>query len=429
MTITVFDKDKKNNIRQSNFLIEARYKLTTQEFRIVSVIKSMVSQEDEDFKGYRINLKDIAKIIEVTGDSLIADLKKAANGLLKKPLVIYHGGATIQMNWISSYKHEKGQSFIQIRLDPELKPYLLQIKSSYTDFELKELLSLKSFYSYRIYELMKQYHPTIPKRSFPLEELKEILGCQDSYPSYSNFRDKVLNPAILEINNNKQLKIILGFEANKIGKKVTGITFFIYERNSDSEKVIVGKKIKELDSKSGNDKKEKESKEKQANKLKTIDDVKKYFSERNYKSNPEKFFNYYEAKEWAGIKKRSAVADNWELNFKEKNPDLYKITLNSSNSDSIVTQSEPIKINNDDPMWLKLSEVLKNDFEKDIYEKWLSKLNFVDVEDGNIILATETKFLRDWIKREYSAKILSSFIQVDGSLNSIKIINIELQLS
>lgn len=336
MTIAVFDKDKKNNIRQSNFLIEARYKLTTQEFRIVSIIKSMVSQGDEDFKEYRINLKDIAKIIEVTGDSLIPDLKKATNGLLRKPLVIYHNGATIQMNWISSYKHIKGNTFIQIRLDPELKPYLLQIKSHYTDFELKELLSLKSFYSYRIYELMKQYHPIIPKRSFDLEELKEILGCQDSYPSYSNFRDKVLEPAVLEINNNKQLKISLGFEQDKVGKKVKGITFFIYERNIASEKVIVGKKTKGLDSQSGDKGSEEGSKKKFF--ISSLEDAKKYFEEKNYKSDYKKWWLQKGIKEKP--KFRAASAEVWEINHAEMFPEKHKITLNEGNSVSIAEDKE-----------------------------------------------------------------------------------------
>lgn len=328
MTIAVFDKDKKNNIRQSNFLIEARYKLTTQEFRIVSIIKSMVSQGDEDFKEYRINLKDIAKIIEVTGDSLIPDLKKATNGLLRKPLVIYHNGATIQMNWISSYKHIKGNTFVQIRLDPELKPYLLQIKSHYTDFELKELLSLKSFYSYRIYELMKQYHPSIPKRSFVLEELKEILGCQDSYPSYSNFREKVLEPAVLEINSNKQLKLSLRFEADKLGKKVNGITFFIYERNTDSEKVIVGNQSKGLDAPAeGEDKK-----------IDSVEDAKKHFEDKNYKSDYKKWWLQKGIKE--KTKFREASAEVWELNHAEMFPEKHKTTLNDGNSASIVTQTE-----------------------------------------------------------------------------------------
>lgn len=223
MEIALFDKEKNKNLRQSNFLIEARYKLTLQEFRIITIIMSMISQNDEDFKEYKINLSDIRNLLDITSDNLVPELKKATKGLLSKPLVILSDNKTIQMNWISSAKYEKGKTYVIVKLDPELKPYLLKIKSYYTEFELQELLSLKSFYSSRIYELMKQFTPTIPKRTFDVDELQEILGC--NYPNYGNFKDRVLKSAILEINNKTGLAI--DFEEKKQGKKVVKIIFNI----------------------------------------------------------------------------------------------------------------------------------------------------------------------------------------------------------
>lgn len=150
------------------------------------------------------------------------------------------------------------------------------------------------------------------------------------------------------------------------------------------------------------------------------EDAKKHFSDNDYKSNYKKWWLQKGEKE--KLKYRPSSAKLWEEIFKENNPDLYKKTLNSANSDSTVTQSEPIKINNNDPLWLKLSEVLKTDFEKDVYEKWLSKLNFIHLKDGDMLLGTDSKFLRDWIKRDYSKKMLSSFQQAEESLKSINII-------
>ncbi len=433
MEVKLFDKEKDTNLRQSNFLIEARYKLTLHEFRIITVIMSMVSQNDQDFKEYRIDLGDVKKLIQdinklkTKNESIIIELKKATKGLLSKPLIIITGNEAIQMNWISSAKYEKGKSYVSIKLDPELKPYLLKIRSNYTDFELQELLSLKSFYSAKIYELMKQFFPNIPKRKFKIEELQQILGC--NYPKYGNFKERVLKSAIMEINNKTALTI--DFEEKKEGKKITDIVFNIRGKNDfrqlPAENDNQEKKDKKARKDEGNEKKE--DKEKQDNKLETLDEARKYFSDKGFKSNPEKFFNFYEAKEWKGIKKRSATADNWELNFKERNPDLYKITLNSANSDSTVALNEPISINNNDPLWLKLSNLLNNDFDKEVFDKWLSKLNFVHEKDGIITLATETKFLRDWIKREYSNSILSSFQKLQENLKAVKIVNIELQIN
>lgn len=151
-------------------------------------------------------------------------------------------------------------------------------------------------------------------------------------------------------------------------------------------------------------------------------DLENYGKEKKYLSDFEEFWIKNEAKGWKGIENRYAQYDGWELEHKKKYPEKHKITLNSANSESTVAQSDPIKINNDDPLWLKLLEVMKSDFEKDVYEKWLSKLNFIHLKDGDMLLGTESKFLRDWIKREHLTKIKSSFQQAEESLKSINII-------
>ena len=44
-------------IRKSNFLIEASYKLSLVEQRIVMVLASMIKQEDDEFKKYLLKIK------------------------------------------------------------------------------------------------------------------------------------------------------------------------------------------------------------------------------------------------------------------------------------------------------------------------------------------------------------------------------------
>lgn len=165
----------------------------------------------------------------------------------------------------------------------------------------------------------------------------------------------------------------------------------------------------------------------------SFEKIKKYFSDNNLKSDPEEFRDHWESVGWMKGKNKitnvEAEIRRWERKHKNMYPEKHKTTLNISNSDSTVAQSDPIKINNDDPLWLKLSEVLKSDFEKDVYEKWLSELNFVNVINGNITLAAPNKFKRDWIKREYLTKIKSSFQQTETGLKSIKIINVEPQIN
>lgn len=48
----------------------------------------------------------------------------------------------------------------------------------------------------------------------------------------------------------------------------------------------------------------------------TAREIKKYFSQNDYRSDPEEFFDYYESKGWKGIEDWEAAARRWERKFK-----------------------------------------------------------------------------------------------------------------
>ena len=96
---------------------------------------------------------------------------------------------------------------IILRFDPNLRPYLLQLKENFTKYQLENVLSLSSFYAIRIYELCKQYE-TIKERTIEIKELKEILDIKaKSYNIYNRFKEKVLTIAEREINEKTDISI------------------------------------------------------------------------------------------------------------------------------------------------------------------------------------------------------------------------------
>lgn len=54
--------NKPQVIRKSNELIEARYKLSIAEQRLVLLLASEISPDDENFKSYQIRVTDFAKM-------------------------------------------------------------------------------------------------------------------------------------------------------------------------------------------------------------------------------------------------------------------------------------------------------------------------------------------------------------------------------
>jgi Initiator Replication protein len=111
-----------------------------------------------------------------------------------------------------------------MRFDPFLRPYLLELKREFTSYKLENIVKLKSTYAIRIYELLKQYEK-LKERTFPVKELRKILGVEDIYPAYGNFKQRVLVPAQKELQ--KKTDIHFEIEEIKLDRKVEKVKFTI----------------------------------------------------------------------------------------------------------------------------------------------------------------------------------------------------------
>lgn len=111
-----------------------------------------------------------------------------------------------------------------------LEPYLLNLKETYTRYKLGYVINFKSEYSFRFYEIMKQYEQ-IGERTIPLEELRNLLMIDnDKYKQYNHLKTKVIKKAIDEINKYSDIIIELKKE-EKEGKRVIGLVFSIDKNN------------------------------------------------------------------------------------------------------------------------------------------------------------------------------------------------------
>ena len=95
----------------------------------------------------------------------------------------------------------------------------------------KHELGMKSAYSVRIYELLKSYAYQKSK-TFGLDELKRLLMVDgiESYNRFPDFRRKVLEIAVKEINKLTDLNV--SYEAIKKGRKVDKLKFRIETKES-----------------------------------------------------------------------------------------------------------------------------------------------------------------------------------------------------
>ncbi len=250
-------------VRKANELIQkSRFSLSLQQQKIILYLISKIQPTDTEFHEYKFEIKSFCKACGIDYDSgaLYSEIKEAIKGIADKSLwVKLESGRETLLRWIQKASIENGE--LTIRLDNDMKPYLLQLQKNYTQYDLIFTLTFKSKYSVRLYELIKSIHYDESQpysRTYSVDELIKLLNAE-KYSNFSDFRKRALDPAINEINSISD-KTVSYEIAEKSGKKITHLTLYIAKydtlKNTINQKFIVEGKAKELKSRS---KKKKES--------------------------------------------------------------------------------------------------------------------------------------------------------------------------
>lgn len=231
---------KNNIVRKANSLVEASYKLSINQQKVVLLLVSSIKPGDENFQPYQINIKDFANLLGLKNKNFYSEISNLTKDLLSKTLSIVTEDSLLQINWLSSVQYFKGSGVMELCFDPKMKPYLLQMKEKFTTYRIKEVIQLKSSFSIRIYELLKQYEK-IGERVFLLEALREHLGIgPDEYLLYGDFKRRVLLASQTELA--LKTNISFDFEEIKESRKVSKIRFVIHTQAPEetAERMIQG---------------------------------------------------------------------------------------------------------------------------------------------------------------------------------------------
>jgi len=162
----------RNIVKQDYRLVNAKYKLNTSEIKFILAGITQINADDEDFKEYEIRVSELEEILQAEQNE--TRLKQFAKKLLSKPLEIPTDKGFMIFNWFSKIQYIRGEAKFIVRIDPDLKPYLLNLKKRFVKYNLRYILPMTSNYSIRLYQLLKEYEK-LTKRTFTVEELQEIL--------------------------------------------------------------------------------------------------------------------------------------------------------------------------------------------------------------------------------------------------------------
>ncbi len=217
-----------------NDLINAKYKLTLNEQKLVFYAITKIDRDKERFDLIDFNISEFTKLLGTTNERF-TEIREIAEGLMDKKIEIITENSIIITRWLDSIEYKRNTGTIELEFSTKLIPYLLQLKGHFTKYELQNIVHFKNKYSIRLYELAKQYE-NIGKREFELNDLKQLLGCEDMYREFKHFNNDVLNKATKEINTYTDLTV--HYEKITKGRKVIGLKFTVCTKKDEQETLI-----------------------------------------------------------------------------------------------------------------------------------------------------------------------------------------------
>lgn len=231
---------------KSNELIQkSRFQLSLQEQKIILYMISKIKPDDDIFTEQEFNILEFCKVcgIEPNSGKNYKNVKDAIKTLADKSVwITQETGSETLVRWINKAWINQKSGIIKIRLDDDMKPYLLQLQERFTSYELLYTLAMKSQYSIRLYELLKSYEYR-HRKIFEIEDLKRILSA-DNYNRFPDFKRKVLDISMREINDLSDLTVT--YEIIKEGRRYAKLDFSIKLKKDLDERMRTWAKIEEV---------------------------------------------------------------------------------------------------------------------------------------------------------------------------------------
>jgi len=236
-------------IVKRNPLIEAKFKISPLEYKLLMSAASKINHSDIEFKDITFSVAEFCELMEIDTSKYKAIyhvINKNCKNLAERALAIKNEVMKEYFNvikmgndgytffpWLHHIAYDKAK--INLRFHEYMKPFLLYIigNKEYTKYIIENILNLQSIYSMRLYELLKQYE-IIGERTIEIDGLREMLLMKDDeYSVYSGFKRRVILTAYKEINENTDISF--EFEEIRYGTKVVAIKFFIKSKEGVSK--------------------------------------------------------------------------------------------------------------------------------------------------------------------------------------------------
>lgn len=218
-------------VKRRNDLLFGKHNMSVQEMRLFLWLVAQVRMEDEELKTYRLGVREFQELVGIEGGNQYGQMIETIKRLMSRVVQVNDFDEKVLRHrpLLSEADYRYGEGYVELKLHPYLKPYVLKLSGRFTQIELDIALRLKSAYSMRLYELLKAEEFKGGTAPFVLEELRKLLGVEvDQYDRFDNFKARVLEPAKKELTDRTDL--VVDYTVERSGRAIGKVIFKAHSR-------------------------------------------------------------------------------------------------------------------------------------------------------------------------------------------------------
>ena len=265
---------EKRKVVEHNSLITSIAKMQKTALKMFELAVSCIDTENlpENNTVY-LSKKELFSFFEVSSSSKHSQFKEAIEFMQKQAYFKIKSNKKLGIEYesivpIPYVKWNDYNDEVTIQFSEHIMPYLINLKSEFTQYKISELQKLNSKYSIILYRWLSmnynQYEHYSNKGgrraeqvesyrnpSISVKELRTITDTVNEYKEFWNFENRVLKKGIEEINAHTSFNV--SYEKIKKGRSIDSIVFHIEKKRKaddnsyklEDQAYIEGKKAKE----------------------------------------------------------------------------------------------------------------------------------------------------------------------------------------
>ncbi len=241
-------------VTKSNALVEATYKLTLAEQRLLLAVIAKIdsrlgAQEISADTKFEIVALEVSETYPVEQNKAYDLLREATERLYDRSIIIHTsdpdapGEETTKTRWVHAVTYKPKHGVVDLYFAPKVIPHLTNLAREFTSYHLTNVSGMTSIYAIRLYELLVQWRTT-GEREVPIDWIKEQFLIPDDYTRIYDLKKRVIVPAVEQINTHSDISV--KWTQRKQGRNVIAFVFTFGPKKPAATPAVTSKRPQKL---------------------------------------------------------------------------------------------------------------------------------------------------------------------------------------